>query len=379
MHIVLVSTSYPDAGSGSEAAGGFVADFAHELAKHARVTVVAATGGESSIRTEGQLEIHRFAVRRWPLSLLKPYRPADWLPIMATLRDGRRTLDHVVREARPDYIFGLWALPSGHWARVAGRKYDIPYGLWALGSDIWDLGRVPVLRSYLRSVLVGAQDRFADGIRLAEEVQQICSMECDFLPSARMLPARELSNPAAAPPYKLAFLGRWHRNKGVDIFLEALLQLQSDDWSRIAEVRIHGGGPLEEDVHRLSGELQSQGRPVSVGGYLNTDEATEFIAWTDYLVLPSRIESIPVIFSDAAQLRRPLVATPVGDLPDLHSRYEYGVLADSPTASALADALREALAQPADRFRPELDAIAAQFELGAVAERFVRHVGEHAT
>ena len=33
MHIVLVTTSYPDAQTGSAAAGGFVADFAQAVGK----------------------------------------------------------------------------------------------------------------------------------------------------------------------------------------------------------------------------------------------------------------------------------------------------------------------------------------------------------
>jgi glycosyltransferase involved in cell wall biosynthesis len=73
-------------------------------------------------------------------------------------------------------------------------------------------------------------------------------------------------------------------------------------------------------------ELRALGHPVNVGGYLDTAEATELIAWSDYLMLPSRVESIPVIFSDAAQLGRPLVATPVGDLPRLFGQHEFGIL-----------------------------------------------------
>ena len=60
MHVVLVTTSYPESSSGSEAAGGFVADFAHQLARYAKVTVVAATSGPASVRTEGSLTMLNF-------------------------------------------------------------------------------------------------------------------------------------------------------------------------------------------------------------------------------------------------------------------------------------------------------------------------------
>lgn len=370
MHVVLVTTSYPASPSGSEAAGSFVADFAHELAKHAKVTVVTATAGPASVRTEGSLSVHRFSVRRWPLSLLRPYHPADWWVIFATLRDGMRTLKNVVSGDHPDYIFALWALPSGYWAKAMLKRYGIPYGVWALGSDIWSLGRIPILRSYLCEVLTKADQCFADGLELAERVTKLSGAPCDFLPSARLLPKSHVRDLAESAPWRLAFLGRWHPNKGVDIFLESLGGLSDEDWDRIAEVRIYGGGPLEDAVNRLAAELQALGRSVTVGGYLDAAAAAELIHWTDYLALPSRIESIPVIFSDAAQTGRPLIATPVGDLPRLFDRNEFGVLADGVTVAAYTDALQSALRTNPAQFQPGLALLAREFDIASIAGRF---------
>ncbi|HSG97288.1 MAG TPA: glycosyltransferase [Woeseiaceae bacterium] len=379
MHVLLVTTSYPDTLSGSEAAGSFVADFAEQLARHVRVTVVAVTRGDSSQRTEGRVEVYRFKVRRWPLSQLKPYNPLDWWPIVATLRDGLRTVRRVFDTDRPDYVLALWALPSGYWARRMLTEFGVPYGTWSLGSDIWSLGRVPVVRSYLGRVLASAERRYADGLRLGHEVERLSGKPCDFLPSSRSLAVQETTDPAGSAPYRLAYLGRWHPNKGVDLFLQALQSLSAEDWSRIAEVRVHGGGPLEFEVCRLVDELREQGRPISAGGYLDTEAAADFIAWSDYLVLPSRIESIPVIFSDAAQVRRPLVATPVGDLPGLFEEHEFGILAADASATALADALRKALRTPANQFRPQLDVLAAKFDVAVAARRLAERLSGNAS
>ena len=376
MHVALVTTSYPDSQSGSEAAGGFVADFAQGLSKHARVSVVAATALASSVRNESEVSVLRFRVRRWPLSLLRPYNPTDWWAIYSTLRDGGKTLRSLVETDRPDYILALWALPSGHWARSMLREFGIPYGVWALGSDIWSLGRIPVLRSYLKRVLADAEHRYADGLQLGRDVEQICGAPCDFLPSARRLCVEHSRDPADKPPYRLAFLGRWHPNKGIDIFLEALLRLTDVDWAKISEVRIRGGGPLEAEVHGIVLKLQDRGRPVDVGGYLDAEAATELITWTDYLVLPSRVESIPVIFSDAAQLGRPLVATPVGDLPGLFYKRAFGVLANDATVSCYTDALRNALRTPASQFRSQLSEFAKEFDIFDVARGFAGDIKE---
>jgi glycosyltransferase involved in cell wall biosynthesis len=92
-------------------------------------------------------------------------------------------------------------------------------------------------------------------------------------------------------------------------------------------------------------------------------------------MLPSRVESIPVIFSDAAQLGRPLVATPVGDLPRLFAQHEFGILADDAEAEAFAGALRRALDTPPLKFKPKLAAVAEEFDMAVIAARFAGQLG----
>jgi glycosyltransferase involved in cell wall biosynthesis len=255
-------------------------------------------------------------------------------------------------------------------------QYGVPYGVWALGSDIWSLGRVPVLRSYLCRVLRKADRCFADGLELASQVTRLSGVPCDFMPSARFLPKDRRRNLSGSAPWRLAYLGRWHPNKGVDIFINSLRALTADDWERIAEVRIHGGGPLDDEVRSLVSELRDLGHPVSIGGYLDTDGAAELISWTDYLALPSRIESIPVIFSDAAQLGRPLVATPVGDLPRLFAKHSCGIMAEAASVDAYTRALQEALRNSPAQFQAGLAVLAEEFDIAETAARFAGSVAD---
>ncbi|MDH4110187.1 MAG: glycosyltransferase [Gammaproteobacteria bacterium] len=370
-HLALVSTSYPDGAPGSEAAGSFVEDFAVELSGRVRVSVLAAATAESMCRN-GNLSIRRFAVPRLPLSLLRATRPADWPAIIDTLRSGSAALDRLCREDRPDHILALWALPSGYWARSSGLRHGIRYSIWALGSDIWSLGRLPLVRGALRRVLADAANRYADGLQLASDVERISGMACSFLPSTRRLPQPTRTTRRSTPPYRLAFLGRWHSNKGVDVLLDALGRLDDGDWKRIAEIRVCGGGALEDAVRQSIGALQAQGRPVSIGGYLDKQAAADLIGGADYLLLPSRIESIPVIFSDAVQAGTPLVATPVGDLPRLFRKYRVGVISESVEAQGYTSALRAALGTDPRTFESGLVDAMADFDLGAAASRVAR-------
>lgn len=368
-HIALLTTSYPDQQPGSEAAGSFVEDFAHALSEHVQVTVIAASTADSIV-TDGRIVVRRFSVPRLPLSLLNPLKPTNWVAILKSLNAGRRALEHLATEDRPDHVLALWALPSGYWAHRVAKAQGLPYSVWALGSDIWTLGKVPVVRSILRKVLRAADRRYADGLQLASDVEKLSGLDCSFMPSTRRLPTLGRDVHVTGAPYKLAFLGRWHANKGIDLLLDALGLLTDDDWNRIAELRVCGGGPLHDRVHAAARRLVEQGRPVVVGGYLDKAAAAKLIAWGDFLLLPSRVESIPVIFSDAMQLGTPIIATPVGDLPRLFEQHAVGVLARQATASDFAVAMRTALRGDVGTYNESIERAGRDFDLASIARGF---------
>lgn len=371
--IVLVSTSFPGSAfhSGQEAAGSFVYFFALELSRKAEVTVVAP-GDESQSYHQGPLHIRYFPVPRLPLSLLKPGNPLHWRAITMTMNSGQRAVKNAVLNNKPDHVIALWALPSGYWAKAACAESGVPYSVWALGSDIWSLGKIPVIRQVLRKVLRNSSHCFGDGYKLASDVEAISGKPCGFLPSCRKLPVSTKKELATEPPYKLAFLGRWHRNKGIDLLLKSLRLLSKEDWSRISEVRIHGGGPLSDLVHSEGALLKSEGHPIEIGGYLDLEEAASLYNWADYVLIPSRIESIPVVFSDAMQSMCPVIVTPVGDLPRLIKENMVGVSARAVTSEAYAEAVRIVLSDAPGSFSQGLHSVVKGF----VVEESVRRMHE---
>jgi len=368
--VLLLSTSYPTGLPGAEAAGGFVADFATALARQVEVVVMApATRPLSSV--QGGVRLEAFGVPRAPLSLLRPGNPRDWPAILSTLRAGSETVSRLAAEGRFDHVLALWALPSGYWARAMAARHGIPYSTWALGSDIWTLARVPGVRHVLKRVLAGAALRFADGYGLCREVQALCGRDCTFLSSARRLTPPPAEPPRPHPPFRFAFLGRWHPNKGIDLLLDALGLLPEAAWQRIEQIRIHGGGPLDEMVRNRVKGLVAQGRPLDLGGYLDKAEAVRLLQWADYVLIPSRIESIPVIFSDAMQVGRPVISTPAGDLPEIVRRFRCGEMADRCDAPAFSLALENILSRSPEAFSEGVRAAAEAFRIEPSVRRFL--------
>lgn len=361
--LLIVTTSYPQRADGSEAAGAFVADLAESLALRMSVRVVAPGKAAGDEGQRGSVRIRRFSSPGRPLSLLSPARPSDWPAIVGTLRSLRAQTLAAADDGRVAHTLALWALPSGWAAAALQQQQGVPYSVWALGSDIWSLGRIPGVRAVLRKVVRRASNRFADGLQLAEDAAAIGGKPFEFLPSTRRLDGKRTRPLATAPPYRLLFLGRWHPNKGIDLLLDALTLLDDSSWERIAEVHIAGGGPMENLVRERIAALNAFRRPVRFSGFLDRSQATIALAEADYLLLPSRIESIPVVFSDAMKMQLPVISMPVGDLPALNMQYDVGIVATRVDSSSFAEAIEMTLNRSPVSFLAGIDKCVHGFSL----------------
>jgi glycosyltransferase involved in cell wall biosynthesis len=303
------------------------------------------------------------------LSLLSPLNPRHWFAILAALCSLRRQALAAAADGRVAHVLALWILPSGWAARIVARTLGIRYSVWALGSDIWSLGRLPVVKGVLATIISEAEVAYADGLQLARDAEALSGRHFEFMPSCRALSGDRERPVADAAPYRFLFLGRWHPNKGTDLLFDALDQLDDDDWHRIAEIEVAGGGHLRPLVEQRVRRLTDAGRPLRLTGFLNRAEAERALARADRLLLPSRIESIPVVFSDALAYGIPVVSMPVGDLPGLLAGGG-GWLASRVDGDAFAQAIRSSL-DPAPGILNQVHELKERFRVAAVARAFV--------
>jgi glycosyltransferase involved in cell wall biosynthesis len=137
-------------------------------------------------------------------------------------------------------------------------------------------------------------------------------------------------------------------------------------------VEIQGGGPLDSLVRERVAGLQRRNRPVEAGHFLAKAEAEAAIVRADWVLIPSRIESIPVVFSDAMKLGRPVISTPVGDLPRLLVEHSVGVCSHDVAAGAFATAIRECMKLAAGAYVNGIADVATLFSLsGAITPRIL--------
>lgn len=370
-HITLITTSYPQSGNGSEAAGMFVKDFSEVLSQKCQVSVVAPGEKLMSEVVDGTRIYRYWTPKGKALSALKMNNIFHMLYIFRVLASGLRAVYRLHKaESRIDFVFCFWIFPSGFWGFYLSKLRKIKYGTWALGSDVWSLGRIPILKQFIAKILNGAQINYADGFELADEVKSISGVECDFMASTRNIRVlgKEIKK---SPPYVLGYLGRWHKNKGIDLLLKSLECLQECDWLLIKQVKIAGGGPMEAIVKVGVENLQNAHRPIDLQGYLNQQEAAEFFQTIDYFLLPSRVESIPVVFSDAIKNACPVITMPVGDMPKFIDKYCCGEMAKQINVDAYSDAIQKALREDVSHYLKQQDEIVSLFSIKRSVEGFV--------
>jgi glycosyltransferase involved in cell wall biosynthesis len=97
---------------------------------------------------------------------------------------------------------------------------------------------------------------------------------------------------------------------------------------------------MEEMLRQRAAQADLQDA-VTVYGYADPAMATAYLKACDVLVMPSRIESVPVLFSDALACGCPVISTTVGDLERLVRENEVGLLCPPEDPQAVADAMVE--------------------------------------
>ena len=348
MRIAIVTSSYPRDPDDSMNAGVFVRGFAESLAKHGHAPLVITP---QAVADPGRIEVRSFP---WPgnepsLSHLDPRQPLTIARLATMLASGSWQCIRLFRRRRIEHAIAMWAVPSGLLTLAARRVGGTPYSVWALGSDIWRISDYPLGRSILHRVLTGAHRLYADGLLLASDVQRIAGRPCEFLATSRALPPPGHSPELDASRTHFLCVSRFHPHKGADVLLDALARIPVPQRARIT-VHMFGAGPEERNLRDFIERLDL-GDTIRLGGPIGPSELASYLRVVRALIIPSRIESIPLILSDAAQAGCPVIATRVGDVGTLLERFKVGVTVPPESPSALAEAI--AGFSPEDSFRPD--------------------------
>jgi glycosyltransferase involved in cell wall biosynthesis len=145
-----------------------------------------------------------------------------------------------------------------------------------------------------------------------------------------------------APPYRLLFFGFVRPYKGLDVALEAMVELVAHGLPVRMTVAGEFWGPVEPWQQTV--EATGLGEVVDLRpGYVSDAQVATLMAWHHLVVAPYRSATQSGIVPVAYAAGRPVVATTVGGLAEQVIEGETGTLAPPDDAKALAAAVERAL------------------------------------
>lgn len=157
-----------------------------------------------------------------------------------------------------------------------------------------------------------------------------------------MTPRRHASaeDPSEGALHILA-AGRLSHEKGYDLLIRAVASLKERGVP--VEVTIAGEGSRRADLEKQIADagLNSQ---VRLPGYIN--EMDQLFAEADVFVLCSRTEGLPMVLLEAMGRGVPVIATSVGQVPEVLGHGECGRLVPPGNWEALADAIKSRADEP---------------------------------
>lgn len=220
------------------------------------------------------------------------------------------------------------------------------------------LRRLPVIATvhgwtsqqrFSRMTVYQALDRLA--LRFMDRVALVSESMLALKPVRRLkrvavvrngIPFESPAPSASAGPRTVGAMGRLSREKGFDVLIDAFARARSRGLD--ACLTIMGEGPERDSLQSAIRHHQLEGQ-VTLPGFCH--DVTGFLQSLEVFVLSSSTEGAPMSILEALRARTPIVATRVGGVAELLDQGKAGLLVAADDASALAEALLEACADPA--------------------------------
>ena len=235
----------------------------------------------------------------------------------------RRALKRIAPDIVMTYMNRASLLtPKGDYQHISrlGHYYDLKYHRHA---DYWV------------GISLGICDHLIAGGIPADRVFHISNFADEK--AVQPLPRDSFDTPVDKP--LLLAAGRLHTNKGFDILLRALAQV--DD----AILWLAGDGPEEAALKKLCAELNLTER-VRFLGWRN--DVAALMETADLFICPSRHEGLGSIVVESWLHNCPIIATASQGPGELIDNNETGLLTPIDDVDALGDAIKSLIADPAE-------------------------------
>ena len=328
------------------------------------VEVLAPSYKGSSTQVVGGVKVHRFRYAPAELETLTHDVPAmDRIrksPLMATLLPGyiaagSAAAARVAREGNFDVVHAFWPIPHGLFGLAARSGSRAALVSTFFSSELNWQGASKKIFSPMLDRIVKNSDAVTvistfTGERLREFVPGVQSVIIPFGAAAGDdFGGVQASAPRnVSDPFNLLFVGRLVRRKGVDVLLNAVVQLRDD---RRLHVHVVGEGPERKPLMAEAARLGVE-HLVTFEGAVTAERIEQFFKSCDALVLPAIVtetgetEGLGVVLLEAMGYHKAVIASSAGGITDIVIDGETGLLSPPGDAPALARTITTAMDDP---------------------------------
>jgi glycosyltransferase involved in cell wall biosynthesis len=204
----------------------------------------------------------------------------------------------------------------------------------------------PLRRWFIRRGLSAADRVLAVSAESARTIERCFGVDgIGVIPNAAPTVPAALADAVPDEPHVLFMGGFENPVKGGEALVAALGLCAAD----LGEIVFELGGPggPAENISESMGSLSN----VRFVGWLDREAKAEALARCGLFVLPSISEGLPVALLEAMAWGRPIVATPVGGVPDVVADGVEAKIVPPGDPEALADAIRALMRDPDERLR----------------------------
>lgn len=338
---------------------------AHELARYTGVGVLTHCQQGGVSLAEGAASSRAAVIHD---DLVTIHRSGAAGPTQTLLQELGKRYERR-RMVRPAYAKAFRTLMASPITRIV-RRYDVVHSIYngltesteLLADTARKLGKpfiwTPLACTGERPGVAWSSKRFRRLYRQADALIALTDHEREWL-IAHDAPADRvhvcpfgplLNEPSSAQSFRrrhglgsgpvILFLGRVTRAKGFDYLVDAA----NDIWQRHPGARIVFVGPQDEES-RAFFRAHQDARLVTVEQVSQADKCAALQA-CDLLCLPSRAESLGVVYLEAWHFRKPVVALRLPVLDEVIKHNTDGLLAEH-SAASVAEAVCRLLDHPA--------------------------------
>lgn len=253
-----------------------------------------------------------------------------------------------------DVLHAYFLTQAGFIATYTGKYLALPSVVSIRGNDIERAAFDPARFSHLMHALQNADSLTTNATALARKAKALVDRDVILIPNGvdtdhfKPLPR----NPFLAETLGLSagmkdeqrvvgFVGELRAKKGLETLLRAYAQTNQVQTTTLLVV----GDVRAGEDRKMFDEIKSSipNSNIILTGYVSNRDLPSYYCLMDAFLHPSLRDGMPNALLEAMACQIPVIATPVGGIPDVVSDCDNGILVPANDAGALADSIGRVL------------------------------------